>query len=71
MYVFQILRALGKYYYYFLYIEFSDFDVNQSLAGQTLTSLSLRIITLLSLRHPAARQFCRSTYTITDSTIKQ
>jgi hypothetical protein len=25
---------------------------------------------LLSLRHPAARQFCRSTYTITDITIK-
>jgi hypothetical protein len=24
----------------------------------------------LSLRHPAARQFCRSTYTITDITIK-
>jgi hypothetical protein len=27
-------------------------------------------LTILSLRHPAARQFCRSTYTITDITIK-
>jgi hypothetical protein len=66
MYVFQILRALGTMY--FLYVEFSDFYVNQSLAGQTLTSLSFLIITI-SLHHPAARQFCRSTYTITDITV--
>jgi hypothetical protein len=32
--IFQILRALGRYY--FLYVEFSDFYVNQSLAGQTI-----------------------------------
>jgi hypothetical protein len=31
--VFQILRALV----YFLYVEFSDFYVNQSLAGQTIS----------------------------------
>jgi hypothetical protein len=32
--IFQILRALGVYY--ILYVEFSDFYVNQSLAGQTI-----------------------------------
>jgi hypothetical protein len=32
--IFQILRALGRYY--FLYVEISDFYVNQSLAGQTI-----------------------------------
>jgi hypothetical protein len=32
--VFQILRAVGTYY--FLYVEFSDFYDNQSLAGQTI-----------------------------------
>jgi hypothetical protein len=30
----------------------------------------LRTVDILSLRNPAARQFCRSTYTITDITIK-
>jgi hypothetical protein len=34
IYIFQILRALGRYY--FLYVEFSHFYVNQSLAGQTI-----------------------------------
>jgi transposase-like protein len=33
-------------------------------------SKSTVIITTLSHLHPAARQFCRSTYTITDITIK-
>jgi hypothetical protein len=28
------------------------------------------VLTLLTLYHPAARQFCRSTYTITDNTSK-
>jgi hypothetical protein len=31
--IFQILRALGTMYFH--YVEFSDFYVNQSLAGQT------------------------------------
>jgi hypothetical protein len=39
MYVLQILRALGRYY--FLYVEFSDFYVNQSLAGQTILVITL------------------------------
>jgi hypothetical protein len=30
--IFQILRALDTY---FLYVEFSDFYINHSLAGQT------------------------------------
>jgi hypothetical protein len=38
-YKFQILRALGMYY--FFYVEFSDFYVNQSLAGQTIGSIRL------------------------------
>jgi hypothetical protein len=32
-YVFKILRVLGTT---FLYVEFSDFYVNQSLTGQTI-----------------------------------
>jgi hypothetical protein len=32
--------------YYFLYIEFSDFYVNQSLAGQTLPTTNFRRIFL-------------------------
>jgi hypothetical protein len=28
--------------YYFLYVEFSDFYVNQSLAGQTLARFGMR-----------------------------
>jgi hypothetical protein len=29
-----------------------------------------KMIHIITLHHPAARQFCRSTYTITDNTIK-
>jgi hypothetical protein len=39
-YKFQILRALGMYY--FFYVEFSDFYVNQSLAEQTILDLRLK-----------------------------
>jgi hypothetical protein len=37
--LFQILRALGSTY--FLYVEFIDFYVNQSLAGQTVHLISV------------------------------
>jgi hypothetical protein len=30
--------------YYFLYVEFSDFHVNQSVAGQTIYILKLYVV---------------------------
>jgi hypothetical protein len=44
MYVLQILRALGRYY--FLYVEFNDFYVNQSLAGRTIPTRNYLILEL-------------------------
>jgi hypothetical protein len=44
--IFQILRALGTRY--FLCVEFSDFYVNQSLAGQTIETLHYNIFEKLT-----------------------
>jgi hypothetical protein len=37
--------------YYFLYVEFSDFYVNQSLAGQTIYQILATKINCIKLKH--------------------
>jgi hypothetical protein len=42
--------------YYFLYVEFSDFDVNQTLAGQTIAIYLFNHSTTSTTRQTATRQ---------------
>jgi hypothetical protein len=49
--------------------EFLKRDCGTIPVAEIITG-KIEIFSKLSLRHPATRQFCRSTYTITDITIK-
>jgi hypothetical protein len=44
--------------------------VRQICHARKISSRTRFVINIVSHLHPAARQFCRSTYTITDNTIK-